>query len=81
MKVQCDKILKATGTYLQDKLYSNVDVNYSERETWKIFPKVMNSLFIQVIYVHFFALSASAEASAKDGDAAEVLTQYWKISF
>ena len=45
---------------------------------WKIFPKVMNSLFIQVIYVHFFALSASTEASAKDGDAAEILTQYWK---
>ena len=25
--------MKATGTYLQDKLYSNVDVNYTERET------------------------------------------------
>ena len=48
---------------------------------WMIFTKVMNSLFIQVIYVHIFALPASTEASAKDGDAAEVLTQYCKINF
>ena len=45
---------------------------------WKILHILMNSLFIQVIYVHLFALSASTEARAKDVDAAEVPTQYWK---
>ena len=70
--------MKATGTYLQDKLYSNVDVNYTERITLEAI-SYSNELSVYTRDLcAFFALSASTEASAKDGDAAEVPTQYWK---
>ena len=73
------KILKTTGTYLHDKLYSNVGVNHTERETLEeISYSNELSVYTSDLCAFLLALSASTEASAKDGDAAEVPTQYWK---
>ena len=81
-EINMRKIMKATGSYLHDELYNNVDINYTEKHTLENMSYSHElSAYPNVLCDFLLALAASTDKCAQILNSAEVLTYLVNSNF